>query len=250
MRAIIATAFLSLALSWAAIALYAQDTECTKCHARLTREKNIHAAISMGCSVCHTGLDAGKIPHKKTGNFPKGLLADQPGLCYECHDRSLFEKKNSHAAIGMGCTVCHNPHSSKNAKLLISEVPGLCMNCHDQAEFSAKNIHQPVSLGMCLGCHSPHASDNISLLIKKPVDLCLDCHPNIQTRPHAVVGFQAKGHPIGLAGDRKRELKDPSRPDRPFYCASCHNPHSADGPKLFRFKARSASALCINCHKK
>jgi predicted CXXCH cytochrome family protein len=39
------------------------------------------------------------------------------------------------------------------------------------------------------------------------------------------------------------------RPGKPFYCGSCHNPHSTDSPLLFRFNAKSQTELCINCHK-
>jgi predicted CXXCH cytochrome family protein len=43
-------------------------------------------------------------------------------------------------------------------------------------------------------------------------------------------------------------LQDPARPGKPFYCGSCHNPHSADNSYLFRFKAKSSGSLCSNCH--
>lgn len=247
-------------------AVSAQELDCLKCHAALKRGKVVHAAVDMGCPTCHTGIDASKVPHKKTNKLTKGLSAEQPDLCYTCHDKAPFSKKNVHAAVGMGCTGCHNPHSSKNAKLLIAEAPGLCFTCHDKAEFSKKNAHAPVAGGMCMSCHTPHSSNEMALLLKKPVEVCLECHPDIPKKPHAVAGFSSNSHPVGMpkfvVAPKKNkkekpepqpklapEVKDPARPDKIFYCGSCHNPHSSNSPKLFRFNARSSMDLCANCHK-
>jgi len=243
----------------------AQEIDCLKCHAKLKKEKVVHAALDMGCPSCHSAIDARKVPHKKTSSIDKGLSAAQPELCYGCHDKALFTKKTVHAAVGMGCTSCHNPHSSKNAKLLISEVPDLCLSCHDKAAFNKKTVHAPVAGGMCLSCHSPHSTDEMSLLLKKPLATCLECHPDVPNKPHAVAGISSKRHPLGMPKPEKKkakqtkdqtatpkppeEVKDPARPDKPFYCGSCHDPHSSTGPKLFKFNAQSAMGLCKNCHK-
>lgn len=315
------------------------EVDCLTCHEALAKEKVVHAALQMGCPTCHSGIDASEYPHKKTNTFTKGLSSEQPDLCYGCHDKSKFTKKTVHAAIGMGCTMCHNPHSSKNEKLLksetpdlcygchdksmftkkdvhpalsmgcischnphstdtpkllVSEPPGLCFNCHDKkmfegkdvhspvaagmctschsphssdgekllvsappdlcftchdkAEFSRKYVHMPVAGGLCLTCHKPHASDNMALLLKQPVYLCLQCHADVRKKPHALAGGMG-AHPIGLSV-RGKELDDPVRPGKKFYCGSCHNPHSSDSMKLFRFNARSSFELCQNCHKK
>lgn len=238
-------------LSSPAVSLHAEEPDCLKCHGRLANEKVVHPAVPMGCQSCHIGIDARTVPHKKTGNAAKGLSAEQPDLCYGCHDKSIFERKNIHPAVSMGCTGCHNPHSSKNAKLLSAEPPGLCFTCHDKTEFTKKNAHQPAAQGICLGCHSAHSSDEAKLLRKRPMDVCIDCHENVTTKPHAVAGFSSKGHPIGdtmRGGKAGKTLSDPARPGMVFYCGSCHTPHSSDSPRLFRFRAKSAMSLCINCH--
>lgn len=271
------------------------ELDCLKCHASLVKEKVKHAAVDMGCSACHTGItanvgqDAKKNPHKSAGTAPKGLSSDQPDLCYGCHDKSIFSKKTIHAALSMGCTACHNPHSSKNAKLLkseqpvlcydchdkgmftkktvhaavgmgctgchsphssdnekllISAPPDLCFTCHDSAEFRKKNVHSPVAGGMCLTCHTPHSSDQVALLAKEPILVCLDCHGDVEKKPHAIKGSKGTGHPLG-----KKDKQDPKRPERKFYCGSCHNPHSSDSMKLFRYPAKATMGLCVNCHK-
>jgi predicted CXXCH cytochrome family protein len=249
----------------------AADIDCLKCHSKLTKGSVLHAAVSMGCTTCHTGIDAKTVPHKKSGAAGHGLSANQPDLCYGCHAKEAFEKKHIHAALGTGCTSCHNPHSSNTAKLLLSDAPDLCYTCHDKKLFSKKTAHAPVAGGMCLTCHVPHASDEVALLTNKPYELCLTCHAEIADKPHALAGFGVKKHPIGpikkpMQVKRKKKraaqelasapsttpiiIMDPARPDREFYCGSCHDPHSTDSPKLFRFNAKSDMDICTNCHKK
>jgi predicted CXXCH cytochrome family protein len=67
-----------------------------------------------------------------------------------------------------------------------------------------------------------------------------------------VSGF-GRRHPLGedrkTKNGRLREPRDPARPGRPFYCGSCHEPHSSDVPLLFRFNAKSVMNLCAHCHK-
>lgn len=234
----------------------AEEIDCSMCHAALTvRMKVVHPAIQMGCPSCHSGIDASQMPHKKTTTFSKGLSADQPALCYGCHDQAKFTMKVVHAAIGMGCTGCHNPHASDNGKMLAAPVPDLCFNCHDKAEFTRKNVHPPVESGMCLTCHSPHSSDQEGLLLKPVYEVCFECHDEVSKRPHAIAGFSKSGHPVGLPKKvrkgketKKVIVMDPKREGKQFSCASCHNPHSSASPKLFRYDATSAMGLCKNCH--
>jgi predicted CXXCH cytochrome family protein len=288
---------------------FAEETDCSMCHPDLAKKKTVHAAVLMGCTGCHTSLNVAEMPHKVTGKVPKGLSSAQPELCYGCHDKSKFTKKNLHAALQMGCTTCHNPHatdtqkllvadmpglclnchdkgkfenktvhaalamgcigchnphSSDNSKLLTADVPDVCFNCHDKAVFSKKNIHSPVMGGMCLGCHSPHATEEMALLLKRPTAVCADCHDKILKERHVTGEFR---HPVGSidkpemqpvekaekkksSRKSKKTIMDPVRPEKEFYCGSCHNPHSSEWKNLLRYKANVPFDLCVNCHQK
>ncbi|MBI5635034.1 MAG: hypothetical protein HZA15_16315 [Nitrospirae bacterium] len=195
---------------------------CLTCHESLANEKVVHAALKMGCQTCHTAIDAREVPHKKSGKAPRGLSADQPGLCYGCHDKTRFMKPHVHAAVGMGCTGCHNPHSSKNPKLLLSEVPDLCYTCHDKKKFSGKSVHAPVGIGMCGSCHDPHASKNAKLLTAEQPDLCFTCHEQ--------KGFGGKNIHAPVAGGM---------------CLGCHRPHAAEFPVLLH---KEPMDVCLECH--
>ncbi len=233
----------------------AQETGCVKCHDQLMRGKVIHIVVRyrIGCSFCHSGIIASSVPHKRTNTREKGLIALQPDICYNCHDKGMFTKKDVHAALGMGCTGCHNPHSSDNPKLLVSGQPDICYNCHDKAGFSKKTIHSPVAAGMCLSCHTPHASDQMALLMKKPFLVCLDCHGDVLTKSHLNIDSTSARHPLGEPVKKpsgEKEFGNPAQKDKPFYCGSCHDPHSTDTPHLFMFNAQSPKDLCKNCHAK
>jgi len=225
----------------------AEKTNCLKCHKKLTKGKFVHQALEMGCPTCHSGIDARTVPHKKTNTLARGLTSEQPDLCYGCHDQSMFTKTNIHPAVSMGCTGCHHPHSSKNAKLLKTKVPALCFDCHDKSVFTKKFVHQPVASGDCTTCHSPHSTDEMALLLNKPAAVCLQCHPDAVHGRHSPRQLPINEQAAGKT--QEPEIQDPVRPGKPFYCGSCHNPHSADSPTLFRYQGTSSKEFCINCHK-
>ncbi len=217
-------------------AVPASEINCLKCHQKLTKGTSVHPALAMGCATCHSALDAKTVPHKRSSAIAHGLSAEQPEQCYGCHDQALFTKKDVHPAINMGCTNCHNPHSSKNAKLLVSNPPALCYTCHDKTGFSKKTAHAPVASGKCLVCHVPHSSDEMALLAKKPMDACLQCHKTVT-------------HGLHTPAMAIREVRDPARPGKPLYCGSCHDPHGSDSPLMFRFDVKKTKDLCLHCHK-
>lgn len=224
--------------------------DCLACHGDLAKGKSVHAAVQMGCETCHSAIDASNIPHAKTGKVARGLSADVPDLCYTCHDRKKFSGKYIHAPVGIGlCTGCHDPHRSGNAKLLKKAAPDLCFGCHEKSGFSKKNVHAPVAGGVCLDCHAHHSAEEFALLKKEAPFVCLECHGDVRKSPHAVTGFETAGHPLGIARKGKQYLTDPARPGKRFYCGSCHNPHSSDWGRLFRYQAEGTFGLCSHCHK-
>lgn len=246
-------------LAWALLPslLYAQTPEkapplkdpefCLECHDDLLEEKVIHKAIQDSCLDCHSNLDAAKRPHKNSGSFRYGLDAAEPALCFGCHGKLLGKKKNSHKAIEKGCTVCHDPHSSKHKRLLKSALPNLCGDCHKKDNFVGTVQHKPVAEGKCGSCHENHASDNPALLLKSPVENCLECHAAIKDQPHVVSGFSRKGHPIG---NEAQAANDPLRAGKPFYCGSCHEPHRSEFKRLLRIDPKSGMMACQKCHEK
>ena len=46
-----------------------------------------------------------------------------------------------HEAVREGCTTCHNPHGSVNARLLVARNQTLCLRCHFQQQTANGDIY-------------------------------------------------------------------------------------------------------------
>ncbi len=239
---------------------------------------HVHAALEMGsCEDCHVAAHSAD---------RRGLLKDDPAsLCHGCHDR-VDGKRHVHGAVRLGeCAGCHDPHSSDRPKLVAKPaVKAMCFTCHQDDMTARAVVHSPVADGDCTGCHDPHAAPGEALLkagsgkkacyechavvdggkvkhaairrygcngchdahgsagaalLPKPVNaLCLDCHP--KATPAHVTPILARGHPLGGGPDPRRIEKD-------FTCASCHDPHGSESPRLLR-SGSTAIASCDGCH--
>jgi predicted CXXCH cytochrome family protein len=149
--------FTSITVAMSSIS-YAEETDCTACHEPITIGKSVHPALAMGCDACHTAIDPTTVPHKITNKNSRGLSAKMRDLCFGCHDKEPFTKTTVHGAILLGCTSCHNPHASDNAKLLKDKLPVLCITCHEDG-FSKGKGHALAGHEACMTCHNPHSTD-------------------------------------------------------------------------------------------
>lgn len=216
--------FLCLTYLGSSTAVFAESIDCNLCHTDLSDKKNVHAAVQMGCTTCHVGLDAGNVPHTITNNVSKGLSSPQPEICYGCHDQDLFSGKSVvHVPVVSGmCTGCHNPHSSVNEKLLMADLPELCYSCHDHERLTGTVMHKPAQVGLCITCHNPHQANRKALLIQEMPDLCFQCHDEEPFTKKNV-------HP----------------PVADNLCIYCHNPHASQHDYML---SKKPVELCLDCH--
>jgi predicted CXXCH cytochrome family protein len=193
--------------------------DCIKCHPQIKKGENLHPPVEE-CDTCHESIN--KHPLKGVEGFK--LTEDLPDLCYECHE-SKIKEEHKHPPVEAGeCTSCHNPHSSKNEKLLVENPPGLCYSCHERKD-KKKFTHVPVAEGECLSCHNPHSSKQESLLVAEGNELCLGCH-----------------------SDKEEALeKETVHPPAADDCKNCHDPHGTDFAYQLKDKMND---LCFNCHDK
>ncbi|MGO8764979.1 MAG: cytochrome c3 family protein [Limisphaerales bacterium] len=106
-----------------------EETVCYQCHAdvRAQFELPTHHPVPEGrmtCTDCHD-------PH--TGSIFKGggtALLSENDMCLRCHQAERGPFVFEHQALREGCTTCHNPHGSINAKLLVDRDSNLCLRCH------------------------------------------------------------------------------------------------------------------------
>lgn len=212
---------------------------CTSCHdphgsnQPALLQNVVHAPVGAGtCNRCHEAPDsATPFATRKTG-FE---------LCKGCHNdmvNATMAKRHLHWPVAdrKGCVNCHNPHASKQPKLLAEAAPALCGRCHADtlkriAGVSAK--HAPVDGGTCTACHSPHGAEGVHLVDQPSiVKLCSTCHD------YAV----HSAHPIG------EKAVDPRNKNLRVDCLSCHKGHGTAYKRMLL--AETNVELCTRCHKK
>ena len=206
---------------------------CYECHSRQDESAFVHSAVKLGdCAVCHD-------PH--SSDLPGLLRKEKPAdTCFLCHADDVTGREVVHKPVADGrCTACHAPHGAPNEFSLTRGSGKIaCYACHKPVD-GGKNKHAVLERSGCVACHDPHATNN-PFLLPKPINaLCQTCHPQILDGTH-VSNFIAKGHKI--AGG-----PDPRNIDRDFSCASCHNPHGSDSPKLLRY-GEGTMESCDWCH--
>ena len=104
----------------------------------------------------------------------RGLaMARMNESCAECHREQTMPHVFEHEALREGCTTCHQPHGSVNAKLLNDRDNNLCLKCHAQTPgtgtksaeiYIGREPHSDkLRMGGCYsaGCHTAVHGSNI-----------------------------------------------------------------------------------------
>jgi predicted CXXCH cytochrome family protein len=199
------------------------------------------------CAGCHTmePTEADKKPVNITA-----LSSEEPGkpasTCYSCH-KAIMSYSYVHGPVSVwACLSCHES-DAKPCYAVKKPESQVCYTCHveQQKEWTSKKyIHGPVNSGECSICHNPHASDHPFFLSKNIWNLCVQCHVESGSGLHVIADvYSKKGHPT-------RGKPDPVRIGKELTCASCHNSHASDFPKLWGFGIESIFELCQKCHEK
>ncbi len=203
------------------------------------------------CAACHVlkPADADRKPINVAA-FPDEkskismISAAAASTCYSCHKAlTSFPFVHGPSAV-WSCLSCHEPQTEPVYSVKKPDTK-VCFGCHIERKeewYGKKYFHGPFTIGNCIICHSPHASENPFNLHKPTWDLCTNCHVNEGSGRHIVEAvFGAYFHPT-------RGKPDPLRKGMELSCASCHNPHASDAPKLWRLNVGSGFELCRKCH--
>jgi predicted CXXCH cytochrome family protein len=145
---------------------------CFQCHLDKRGQFSLphsHPVLAgkVSCSDCHD-------PHAGSVIRGKGAttLASENETCTRCHTAQKGPFVFEHNAMREGCTSCHNPHGTVNARMLVARDANLCLRCHLETQTAAGQImagggnaedHASRLInGTCwsVGCHeAPHGSN-------------------------------------------------------------------------------------------
>lgn len=159
------------------------------------------------CASCHDEKHLGQ------------LVAEEPQLCYQCHDNNIGKHSFRHGPAGAYCTSCHQPHKSEAKMLLLNDGEDLCFNCHDSDLVTENSIHENIKKDKCLDCHNPHSSENRFMLQK---GACYSCHED------KIIDYSFLHGPVSAN-----------------YCSTCHESHTSKNENLL---VKTGQDLCLNCH--
>ncbi len=166
----------------------------------------------------------------------------EQSICFQCHKHLLGGKYVHGPASVWGCLNCHDLKATGPKYHTPLQSKAVCERCHEDVRDSLSYAHGPVAMGMCTVCHNPHSSGQRFFLRMAMTDLCSTCHEDTANRPHLVLSFSGKGHPVALN-------YNPYQPGTEFSCASCHNPHGGSHPLLLKNDNSSMRTYCTSCHK-
>jgi predicted CXXCH cytochrome family protein len=109
----------------------------TKAVIETSRFKHDAMTKEMACAECHRAHD------NKYGNL---LRKPETELCFTCHKElqaQIAAAKFKHRPFSDNwCIACHQPHGSKNSKLLIADYPSATVSAYDPAKYA-----------LCFTCH-------------------------------------------------------------------------------------------------
>jgi DmsE family decaheme c-type cytochrome len=133
-----------------------QPTLCFQCHADTRAAFNMpfHHQVNEGlvkCSDCHD-------VHGTFGENNLRSAADQSAVCTKCHTDVRGPFVYEHTPVkAEGCSSCHSPHGSQNARLLnMPSVNTLCNQCHSKVANGTVHGQGAGSddLEPCTTCHT------------------------------------------------------------------------------------------------
>ncbi len=131
---------------------------CFQCHQDKRASfalPNSHPVMAgqVSCADCHN-------PHE--GNAVKGTgaaIENEIETCTKCHLAQKGPFVFEHNSTKEGCTVCHNPHGTVNAKMLVARDQNLCLRCHMMTVSGAGTSLGQIGVGAIAHSSDLHNAD-------------------------------------------------------------------------------------------
>ncbi len=154
-----------------------EPADCLSCHTTgFNPRTGTFEQEGVQCEACH-----GETP----ANHPQEPIPANPGAeaCADCHTTTFSEwEMSSHAAVGIACVECHQPHPQQ---LTAVDANTLCLDCHADEEYS-----EPASIYIhdthaetqeCVDCHWFHSEEDVDGIHIRSGNLLPSGHDNAVT---------------------------------------------------------------------
>lgn len=240
---------------------YIGDEACIACHEDVMADfkSTSHGSLAQhqlpqGVQTCESCHGPGSV-HAESGEvsdilaFARLSQDAATAACMTCHYENSYATfaVGEHARADVGCTSCHDVHSTREQNLLKRD-PDLCFSCHhDIAGKMSLPSRHPVRDGKmnCSDCHDVHSGVGSIKSAETANDLCFTCHTDKQGPyqfEHAAVveGCNTCHDPHGTVVNNLL-LKG-----EPYLCLQCHHIHFQIAEHLD--VRATASARCTQCH--
>lgn len=215
---------------------YVGAETCAACHEEVVANfsKTAHATapgwhLETGCESCHgAGQAHADGDESAITNLGALLPREASEVCIACHDQTKREFRSRHAVhdlADVGCTDCHNSHSTAD-NMLVASGTDLCAGCHGSvvSEFEMARSHPLDKDGQaCQSCHNPHTDNSLRNSKGLGNNTCDSCH-------FEKAGPFVYDHDVSLIDD----------------CASCHRVHGSTNRHLLTHSIQIN--LCYQCH--
>jgi predicted CXXCH cytochrome family protein len=235
---------------------------CLQCHANKDSAQikgHVHGSSARDCLQCHN-------PHGSDNKYE--LRKSSSGsttaenLCLTCHNTgmSIPTDGSRHAALDLGCDICHVTHKAGDpsnlefAYHLTKSSPALCLDCHDAGDAGLVKAHrgQPFGKSDCVSCHDPHQSARAKLMqafVHPPFaeNLCEVCHEPAKNGKVVLAQAGVKEICVGCHAEQAEKIEKSKfqHPGAQGDCTDCHNPHAG---RSRAFPKPDGVNLCLNCH--
>lgn len=149
---------------------------CFQCHLDKRGEFKLphhHPVLEgkMSCGDCHDPHKGSSVRGGGTSSGGETALAGQNETCLKCHTAQRGPFIFEHEAVREGCTTCHAPHGSVNARMLTERDSNLCLKCHFQQQvgpgqilIGGSNHATRLNQGTCFSgdCHEGVHGSNVN----------------------------------------------------------------------------------------
>jgi predicted CXXCH cytochrome family protein len=236
-----------------------------------TMRGSVHAAADIGCTACHTDIEA--YPHPPTTYADlRDVTIQNAETCSACHQDEADKEADSvhQAVLAAGnrnapvCTDCHFAHTVDKPAIPRTAIQETCSQCHSEiADEYAASVHGTAlsadnnpDVPTCVDCHNVHNIGDptaAEFRLQSP-QLCSECHTDSAIMSKYGLSTSVLDTYVADFHGSTVELFAKQHPDQATnkpVCYDCHGVHdikSTEDPDSAVTTRENLLKTCQSCH--